>query len=222
MTKEEKAAWKKKYNEEHKVENAARARKYYQANKEKLQAYARQYSHDHREERLEKQRQYKFDHKDEIAAKRKQYRQDHKAEMSERDKKEYQDHKEYNLERRKKYYRKNRVRQLECARQYRQTPAGKAAAKKGRFKRRALKAGVDHESFNPIEVLERDGYRCQLCSKKTRKDYNQYHPLYPVLDHIVPLTKGGKHTKLNTQCLCQKCNHEKYNTGVGDQLRMFG
>ncbi|MBU2249718.1 MAG: HNH endonuclease, partial [Gammaproteobacteria bacterium] len=66
-------------------------------------------------------------------------------------------------------------------------------------------------------------YICQLCGVKTRPDIkNQYHPKRPELDHIVPLSLGGEHTKQNTQCLCRQCNMTKNNTGVGDQLRLFG
>lgn len=31
------------------------------------------------------------------------------------------------------------------------------------------------------------------------------------LDHIMPLTKGGKHADENLQLLCQLCNNQKYN-----------
>ena len=105
---------------------------------------------------------------------------------------------------------------------YNQTPSGKALARKHSHKRRAQKKGGVYEDFNPNEVLERDGYRCQLCGKKTRPDYNCFHPLFPNLDHIVPLNKGGPHTKKNTQCLCRLCNLIKHDTGKGDQLRLFG
>ena len=122
----------------------------------------------------------------------------------------------------KKWYEANPEKIAARHKKYSQTEAGKASIKKNRQKRRALKIGADCENFNPVEVLERDGYRCQACGKKTRPDFNQWHPLYPHLDHIVPLSKGGEHTKQNTQCLCRECNLTKHNTGNGDQLRMFG
>ena len=89
--------------------------------------------------------------------------------------------------------------------------------------RRALIRNVTIEDFNPSEVFERDNYICQLCGIKTLPNLkSQYHSKRPELDHIIPLSKGGEHSKRNTQCLCRKCNMEKSNTGVGDQLRMFG
>jgi endogenous inhibitor of DNA gyrase (YacG/DUF329 family) len=41
----------------------------------------------------------------------------------------------------------------------------------------------------------------------------------PELDHIIPLSLGGTHTKSNTQLLCRKCNRIKGATSSG-QLRM--
>jgi 5-methylcytosine-specific restriction endonuclease McrA len=35
------------------------------------------------------------------------------------------------------------------------------------------------------------------------------HPLAPTLDHIVPLARGGHHTRDNTQCAHFSCNTRK-------------
>ena len=70
---------------------------------------------------------------------------------------------------------------------------------------------------------DRDLMECQHCGKKTRPDFkNVHHPLYPNLDHILPLVKGGEHTKRNTQCLCHRCNLVKGMNEIGEQIRMFG
>jgi len=148
-------------------------------------------------------KKYREDHKVEILAWDKEYRNNHKAEIV-------------------AYHKEHAVHLAKYQKEYHQTPAGKAANIKGYHKRRALKLKTIVENFNPNTILERDGYRCQLCRKKTRPDYNRFHPLFPNLDHIVPLNKGGPHTKKNTQCLCRQCNLEKNSTGNGDQLRLFG
>lgn len=70
--------------------------------------------------------------------------------------------------------------------------------------------------FDPHDVLERDGWRCQLCGVKTPKSLRgKNQPRSPELDHIVPLSKGGEHTPWNTQCLCRKCNRAKSDTAAG-------
>lgn len=88
-------------------------------------------------------------------------------------------------------------------------------------KRRAKKVGQRAGIVRRKEVFMRDGYRCQLCKRKTRPDYNVNHPLYPNLDHIIPLAKGGEHSMVNLQCLCRECNIIKGDKAMGDQLRMF-
>lgn len=78
----------------------------------------------------------------------------------------------------------------------------------------------DGETFDPIEILERDGWRCHLCGCKTPKRLRgSKDPRAPELDHIVPLSKGGKHTRLNTACACQRCNRSKHDKAMG-QLRL--
>lgn len=101
-----------------------------------------------------------------------------------------------------------------CARKKRQRTA--------RHRRRARLKDAKSESFAAREIHERDGWVCQLCGKPTRPDLPSGHNLYPSLDHITPLSKGGDHTRANTQCAHRICNSYK-NDGVfgqGEQLRL--
>jgi 5-methylcytosine-specific restriction endonuclease McrA len=76
------------------------------------------------------------------------------------------------------------------------------------------------ECFDPIEVLERDGWRCHLCGGKTPKRLRgTYEDSAPELDHIVPLAAGGEHSRRNTACACRKCNIAKSDKPLG-QLRL--
>jgi 5-methylcytosine-specific restriction endonuclease McrA len=69
---------------------------------------------------------------------------------------------------------------------------------------------------DPFKVFERDGWRCHLCLKPTRKDKRgTNHDRAPELDHIIPLAKGGAHTYANTACSCRKCNRWKRDTVIG-------
>jgi 5-methylcytosine-specific restriction endonuclease McrA len=84
------------------------------------------------------------------------------------------------------------------------------------------KAENNGERFNPIDVLKRDHWTCQLCGVKTPKRLRgTFKDNAPELDHIIPLSMGGEHSMRNTQCLCRKCNGEKGATTKG-QLRLFG
>lgn len=88
---------------------------------------------------------------------------------------------------------------------------------------RAKKAGVAYEPVNRIKVFDRDGWRCQICGKRTpRKRMGGQTTNAPELDHRVPLSKGGGHLYSNVQCACRQCNHEKGNRNSAGQLPMFG
>lgn len=55
-----------------------------------------------------------------------------------------------------------------------------------------------------FEIYERDGYRCRNCGKGGgEKDLE--------IDHVYPVSKGGKSTRDNLQTLCRTCNLKKGN-----------
>lgn len=87
---------------------------------------------------------------------------------------------------------------------------------------RAKKAGVTHDRIDPLAVFARDGWRCQLCSRKTPKaKRGTCADNAPELDHIVPLSKGGPHSLTNVQCACRACNNAKGSRPLG-QLLLIG
>lgn len=89
-------------------------------------------------------------------------------------------------------------------------------------KKRAKKYGCEYEYINPIKVFVRDGWRCQLCGKQlSKKNRGTIKDNAPELDHIIPISKGGGHLYINTQCACRKCNSDKGNQDRG-QIRLFG
>lgn len=53
------------------------------------------------------------------------------------------------------------------------------------------------------DILQRDGFRCQLCGR-TAQDGVKLH-----VDHIIPVAKGGKTTWDNLRTLCEDCNRGK-------------
>jgi len=88
----------------------------------------------------------------------------------------------------------------------------------------ALAAGKDHgqsilakeqrKLLTPsmrYDVLKRDGFRCTICGRG-QEDGVKLH-----VDHILPVSKGGKTTPSNLRTLCQDCNlgkSDKYEDGV--------
>lgn len=88
--------------------------------------------------------------------------------------------------------------------------ANKRKAKRAsRSRRRAMMRDATCETFKPSDIFERDQYICQLCGVLTDESAHYNDPLYPTIDHIIPLSKGGQHSRSNTQCSCRKCNVDK-------------
>lgn len=76
-----------------------------------------------------------------------------------------------------------------------------------RLKREATLRSVWVESVSPKKVFDRDGWRCRACGIETPEaQRGTISPSAPELDHIIPISKGGPHSYLNTQCLCRSCN----------------
>ena len=56
-------------------------------------------------------------------------------------------------------------------------------------------------------VKQRDNYTCQMCGNSVYKEPN----LLLEVDHIIPISKGGKTEAGNLQTLCWRCNRKKGN-----------
>jgi 5-methylcytosine-specific restriction endonuclease McrA len=74
-----------------------------------------------------------------------------------------------------------------------------------RIKRAGYQPGITWQ-----EIAIRDQWTCQLCGLPTPKELRgQKAPSAPEIDHIVPVSKGGSHTRDNLQLLCRRCNGRK-------------
>ena len=63
------------------------------------------------------------------------------------------------------------------------------------------------------EILERNGYTCQLCGAAPGDvdEINLSRKIRLHIDHILPLNQGGDNGKKNLRVLCSTCNHSKSN-----------
>lgn len=91
-----------------------------------------------------------------------------------------------------------------------------------RMRRRARMRAAFVEAVPRVEVFERDGWQCQICKARLKATARAPHPKAPTVDHIVPLSKGGKHERKNLQCACYECNVRKGNRAADDQLLLVG
>jgi hypothetical protein len=103
---------------------------------------------------------------------------------------------------------------------YKLTDAYRRIRRTAKAKRRAVERGIDAERFDPFEIFNRDGWCCHICGVKTPKRLRgTFEDNAPELDHIVPLSAGGEHSRRNTACSCRRCNIRKGSTPLG-QLRL--
>lgn len=91
--------------------------------------------------------------------------------------------------------------------------ASKAKEEQKRIERaryRAQKRGayVSGVVYDPVKVFNRDKWRCYICGVKTQKR-DIYADNAAEVDHILPLSKGGKDIPSNVRCCCRKCNRDK-------------
>lgn len=82
---------------------------------------------------------------------------------------------------------------------------------------RAQEWGVVTELIIADEVFERDDWVCHLCGEPVPENLRTsgfrsgiYEPLAPVVDHVVPLSKGGPHTMDNCRLAHWTCNAKKF------------
>ena len=117
-------------------------------------------------------------------------------------------------------YIENKEHCLEVNYTYRHTEAGRITARNAEHKRRERKEHGAGITVKDVEGLWKgqDG-KCFYCGcpMRTAKDFNgpifiEYPYLeddYCTLDHVVPLSRGGKHEIENIVLACRKCNIKK-------------
>lgn len=72
-----------------------------------------------------------------------------------------------------------------------------------RYQRKTMTSSLRYD------IMKRDGFRCCICGRSAN-DGVQLH-----VDHIIPVSKGGKTVRENLRTLCQDCNlgkRDKYDS----------
>lgn len=77
--------------------------------------------------------------------------------------------------------------------------------------RRALTRGVKADRISPVDIYNRDGWKCGICFAEVDRSLSWPHPMSVSLDHIVPLSLGGEHVAENVRCSHLSCNVRRGN-----------
>jgi hypothetical protein len=91
-----------------------------------------------------------------------------------------------------------------------------------KYRRRARLRTVTTENFTLREIAERDNWRCHLCGDKVPDREYAALDKDPTIDHLIPVSKGGEHTRANVALAHNRCNWERSDADVGFQLRLVG
>lgn len=89
-------------------------------------------------------------------------------------------------------------------------------------RRRAQLRGASTEVIHRKDIAERDGWTCWLCHKPVDPDTAWPDLMCASLDHVVPLSCGGDHTRANVRLAHFRCNVARGNRPHGEQLRLIG
>lgn len=87
---------------------------------------------------------------------------------------------------------------------------------------RRLRKTPTREPVDRRKVFDRDNWCCGICKNKIDPRLKHPDPKSASLDHIVPISKGGQHSYVNTQATHLDCNVGKGNRGGGEQLALIG
>lgn len=90
---------------------------------------------------------------------------------------------------------------------------------KSRRRRARVKGARSDELVRSVEVLDRDGWICQLCGTPIDKGAEWPDPMSKSIDHVIPVSRGGHHSMDNLQAAHLGCNSRK---GVGNALARTG
>lgn len=65
------------------------------------------------------------------------------------------------------------------------------------------------EYFTREEIFERDGWICHICDHPISRELEYPDPLSASLDHVIPVSRGGEHSRENTAASHFRCNIRK-------------
>ena len=86
---------------------------------------------------------------------------------------------------------------------YMQTEKGKALSRRQHAQRKGAILSTESPltAADWLQILKAHKYRCYYCKKKKKL----------TMDHVIPLSKSGQHTKTNVVPACSRCNSVKHN-----------
>lgn len=171
-------------------EHRAARRRYYSEHTEASREQRRQYYAENAEQEREYARRYNAEHPDYAA----NYRAEHREEINETV---------------HQWAIRNRARKAAVSRIYRAQNREKLNTYCRNHQARKLAAEGTHTASDIIAQLKRQKGLCYYCGCKMNR--TRYAPNSQTIDHVVPLSRGGRNSPDNLVIACLFCNVSKKN-----------
>lgn len=195
------AACAKRWREANKELVAAKAKEKYAEKRDEILAKKAEYFKANKQKIAEYQRKHYLENRDAIIAKEAARRGSERPERAEWQREYRKANPELARQRDREYYQKDREKKLKQKSEWGKTPEGKIKQKAKNHARRARKNSVVSTlaASDLKEIRDKAKGRCFYCRVKG--------PL--ALDHIIPICKGGPHSRDNVVMACRSCNSSK-------------
>lgn len=173
------------------------------------------------EEERAKKREYYLRNAEKIKAAKIAYRKANREKMLAREREAYRRHREVIRARQAAYYQDNHAAILAQKREYSRRNAERIAAERAEYyrankeiwqvhngRRRARKAAGTLTLDEWRTILDEFDHRCAYCQGQGAME----------IEHMVPLSRGGRHDKDNIVPACRSCNRRKYDRTIFEFL----
>lgn len=171
--------------------------------KECHRAYSRDYYAENREKMLKGKSLYFEANRDRILEWKHKYHEANRDKLKEDCSRYYKAHAEELKEKASQWQKANPEKKREIYRRYRKANPEKMRELKHR--RRAHKHNADgiHTAEDIQAQYDRQKGKCFWCKAKVKDDYH--------VDHVIPLSRGGRDSRENLVISCPHCNISKHN-----------
>ena len=229
----------KRYHKEHLAEHNEKSRVYHAAHRDKANACSKEYYENHkvahrentkrwREENPERsgeiQARYREKHREEINERSKQWSAGHREECTvsvmrwrEANKERYQEYEsQYHAANKEKDNARTRRWQADNKERNRENHWRYYAEHKDEYLAQARMRKAKIDEYDKIQQEEYDDIfnaqkgLCAYCGTLMLGEGDSHHPDYCTMDHIVPLSRDGKHEIGNILFACRSCNSSKH------------